>query len=79
MKEITVAVDDETYRLAEIEAAEKGVSLPEMLKNHLHDLTREAWGKSFLEFTAAVRAEHPNFSASENLPREELYDRDKVR
>ena len=79
MKEIIVSVDDETYRLAEIEAVEKGISLPEMLKNYLRELTKEAWGESFRELTAAIRAEHPDFKAADNVPREELYDRNALR
>ena len=75
MKDIIVTVDDETYRLAEIEAAAKGISVPKMLKNYLRELTREAWAESFRELTAAIRAEHPDFRAADNLPREELYDR----
>ena len=79
MKEIIVPIDDITYRLAEAKAAEKGISLPEMVKNYLRELTREAWAKSFLELTETIRAEHPNFNPADNLPREELYDRDALR
>ena len=75
MKEIIVSVDDETYRLAEIEAAEKGTSVPVMLKVYLHDLTRDAWAASFLELTASIRANNPGFKAADNVPRDELYDR----
>ena len=75
MKEIIVPIDDITYRLAESEAAAKGISLPEMLKNYLRELTHEAWAESFRELTAAIRAEHPNFKAADNVPRDELYDR----
>lgn len=75
MKDIIVTVDDETYRLAEIEAAGKGISLPEMLKSYLRELTREAWAASFLELTASIRANNPGFKAADNVPRDELYDR----
>ena len=43
MKEITVTVDDETHRLAEIEAAAKGISVSEMLKFCLHGLCKSCW------------------------------------
>lgn len=79
MKEIIVSVDDETYRLAEIEAAEKGISLPEMVKVYIHELTKEAWAASFLELTDTIRANNPGFRAADNVPREELYDRNAFR
>lgn len=79
MKEIIVTVDDETYRLAEIEAAEKGTSVSGMLKIYLCELTGEAWAESFRELTDAIAAEHPDFNPADNLPREELYDRNALR
>ena len=75
MKEIIVPIDDITYRLAESEAAAKGITVPEMVKKYLRELTHEAWAESFRELTDAIAAEHPDFRASDNLPREELYDR----
>ena len=75
MKEITFPLDDKTYHLAEMEAAAKGTSVPEMVKNYIHALMWQAWAESFLELADAIAAEHPEFSAADNLPREELYDR----
>ena len=75
MKDIIVTVDDKTYRLAESEAAAKGISVSEMLKVYLHDLTKEAWAESFLELTDAIAANNPGFRAADNVPRDELYDR----
>ena len=79
MKEIIVTVDDETHRLAESEAAAKGISVSEMLKVYLHDLTRDAWAASFLELTESIRANNPGFKAADNVPRDELYDRKAYR
>ena len=79
MKEIIVPIDDITYRLAESEAAAKGITVPEMVKKYLRELTHEAWVESFRELTDAIAAEYPDFSASDNLPREELYDRNALR
>lgn len=82
MQTITVVVDDETYRLAEIKAAENGTSVSEMVKDYLSGLagvdtpTEE---ESFRDILAAIRAEHPGFKAADNLPREELYDRNAFR
>ena len=82
MQTITVVVDDETYRLAEIKAAENGTSVSAMVKDYLSGLagvetpTRE---ESFRDILAAIRAKHPGFKAADNLPREELYDRNAFR
>ena len=82
MKEITIYLEDEPYRLAEIKAAEKGTSVSRMIKEYLYALAEvepPSWGESFLELTAFIRANNPGFSASDNLPREELYDRKNFR
>ena len=75
MKEIIIPIDDITYRLAEIEAAAKGITVLEMVKKYLRELTREAWAESFRELTDAIAAEHPDFNPADNVPRDELYDR----
>lgn len=41
MKNITVSVDDETYRLSQIKAAENGTSISELVLNFLENLTRD--------------------------------------
>ncbi len=82
MQTITVVVDDETYRLAEIKAAENGTSVSEMVKDYLSGLAgveTPAREESFRDILTAIRAEHPGFKAADNLPREELYDRNAFR
>ena len=74
--------DDETYRLAEIKAAENGTSVSELVKDHFSDFTgveAQSWKESFRDILMTIRAEHPGFKAADNLPREELYDRNAFR
>ena len=76
MKNITVSLDDETYRRARIIAAERDTSVSALVKQFLLDL---AGGET--EFERLRREEQKlrekitDFSASENLPRDELYKR----
>jgi plasmid stability protein len=74
---ITVSVPDEVYRAARIRAAEKGSSVSALVAEYLRSLSaRDA------EFArlAAKRQEivsqiSKDFKASDNLSRDELYDR----
>lgn len=77
MKNITVTVDDETYRAARVKAAEMDTSVSALVKRYLADL---AAGES--EFQRLVRLEREararvpaEFRAADNLPRDELYVR----
>src|SRR5712692_1915762 len=76
MKNITVSLDDETYRRARMLAAQRDTSVSALVKRFLQDL---ASGES--EFERLKRLEREtreritDFSASENLPRDQLYDR----
>jgi predicted transcriptional regulator len=76
MKNLTVSLDDETYRRARIIAAERDTSVSALVKQFL---TQLASGESEFErlkrLEEETRAKITNFSASENLPRDELYDR----
>jgi hypothetical protein len=76
VKNITVSLDDETYRRARITAAERGKSLSALVKQFLIEL-----GSGETEFAKlkreeqALREQIKDFIASDNLPREELYRR----
>jgi plasmid stability protein len=76
MKNITVSVDDETYRRARVKAAEADTSVSALVKQFLSDL---ASGES--EFDRLERLQRDvtagitKFSASKRLSREELYER----
>ena len=76
MKNITVSLDAETYRRARIIAAERDTSVSALVKRFLLDLTSgetEFERLKRLEQTARERIK--DFRASENVPRDELYDR----
>ena len=94
MRNITVSVDDETYGRARVYAAEQGTSVTALVRVFLERLAQwqcpEGPGKDaeakrdlrermLREVLEGIRATRPRFSASENLPREALYDRDASR
>ena len=87
MRNITVSVDDETYRQARIRAAEMDTSVSALVREYLRDLNN-AGPEAENQETASQRRmrklmnviddisrNNPNFKMSDNVPREELYDR----
>ncbi len=85
MKNITVSVDDETYRLAEAMASRYGKSVSGMLGEYLKNLTAgckeppQPPERTLSEVIADFRAKGIGISVSDNVSREELYDRDALR
>ncbi len=87
MKIISVAVDDETHRLARIKAAQKGTSISALLREYLLQVLREDGdrppaetepqrrARNLDEVMAKFEAEGVGLNASERLSREELYER----
>lgn len=76
MKNITVSVDDDTYRRARIKAAERDTSVSALVRDFLNCLAREESEFERLKREEKeLRASIKGFSASDRLPREELYDR----
>ncbi len=77
MKNITVSVDDETYRRARIKAAEQDTSVSALVRAFLTGLAREESEFERLKrLEKEARARVPaGFSAADRLPRDELYDR----
>ena len=77
MKNITVSVDDETYRRARIKAAERDTSVSALVRDFLAGLAREETEFERLkQLEAEARKRVPvGFSASDRLPRDQLYDR----
>jgi plasmid stability protein len=77
MKNITVTVDDETYRRARIKAAERETSVSALVKQFLNELS----GEDESEFDRLARQEKElrkqvrNFRASDRLTRDEMYER----
>lgn len=76
MKNITVSLDDETYRRARIIAAQRDTSVSALVKRFLADLASgETEFERLQREEEKIRAKITEFSASENVPRDELYDR----
>lgn len=78
MKNITVSLDDETYRRARVAAAEAGRSVSAVVRDHLHSYIAESnqarRKKSLKELYAEIDARPRNGRAADRLSREELYD-----
>jgi hypothetical protein len=75
MKNITVTVDDETYRNARIKAAERDTSVSALVKRFLAEL---AAGESDTELLKreerALRERIGKFRAADRLQREDVHD-----
>jgi hypothetical protein len=76
MKNITVSVDDETYREARIKAAQMDTSVSELVRTYLKSLSSgDAEFERLARLGQKARARIKTFSASGRLSRDELYDR----
>ena len=87
MKNITVSVDEETYRLAHVRAAERGMSVSALVRAYLVALDQgqvtetDFDGLRILqdETVAAIDARSGSLRAADNLPRDALHQRDAPR
>ncbi len=87
MKNITVSVDDETYRLSRVKAAEAGTSVSALVRSYLVELVqggspdnRAARLRKLQDDTLeAIRARGGGVSSADNLPRDALHERDALR
>jgi len=76
MKNITVSLDEDTYRRARMIAAQRDTSVSALVKQFLLDLASdETEFERLRRLEEEIRAKITDFRASENLPRDELYDR----
>jgi hypothetical protein len=80
MKNITIALDDQTYRKARIVAAQRDASVSALVKKYLLSLTDESLPPRDLKqeqeaLLDAIWQKHPGFTASENQAREALHER----
>ena len=75
MKNITVSLDDETYRQARIIAAQRETTVPALLNEFLYELTKESEFERLKQLEGESRMSITCFSASDNLSRDELHDR----
>jgi hypothetical protein len=89
VKNITVTVDDETYRQARIKAAERDTSISALVKRFLVGLINGTEGDVNTEFARLAAEEQrlrerlfsagKGLRAADNLPREALHDRHALR
>jgi Family of unknown function (DUF6364) len=79
MSNITVSVDEATYRSARIVAAEQGVSVSALVRNYLQSLrpAQSSAGARTLEDTFDWA--NPGYSAAERYTREQVNDRKFMR
>lgn len=80
MKNITLSVDDDTYRQARIVAAEQGTTVSALVRSYLRALPRrgaETAARAAALFEALDRAD--TYQASGRLGREESHARGRVR
>ena len=80
MKNITIAIDDDTYRKARVAAAHRDASVSALVKKFLLSLSAETPAPRDLKQEQEVLLDsiwqrHPGFTASENLSRDALYER----
>ena len=92
MKNITVSVDDETYRLSRGRAARVGTSVSTLMRDYLKSFVRENTGErdgngrseeteceGSCDVFADFDARGVELRMADNFPREVLYDRDAPR
>lgn len=87
MKNITISVDDELYRLARIKAAEQSTSISALFKDYIVRLTgSDASETEFQrlereerELREELRTRRLSLNPAHNLSREELHTRHALR
>ncbi len=80
MKNITVSIDDHTYRQARIIAAQRDASVSALVKQFLVSLGSETPAPCDLRkeqetLLDALWQSHPGFTSAENLSREAVHER----
>ena len=77
MRNITVAIDDETYRRARVAAAERDTSVSALVKGFLQQLgSQETESERLKRKEREIRSQISAFSASGRLSRDELHRRE---
>jgi plasmid stability protein len=75
MRNITVSVDDETYKRARIRAAERSSSVSALVRQFLQDLAADDQFAARAHDERAVRESIGEFDASERLERDAVHRR----
>lgn len=82
MKKITVSVDEETHRSAKEWTAKRGTPVSALVREYLNNLPQispDPPKKTLSEIVADIHARGGRISVSDNLSREELYNRNALR
>jgi plasmid stability protein len=81
MSNITLSLDDNTYRTARIVAAERGTSVSAMVRDYLQSLRPNPNAADYAALVATLdwAASTGNFSAQDRLSREDIHDRAALR
>jgi hypothetical protein len=76
MKNVTVSVDEETYRRARLRAAERGASVSALVRAFLNGLGgTDSEAERLKREEAALRERIAGFRAADRLGRDELHER----
>lgn len=76
MRNITVSVDDETYRRARVAAAQRDTSVSALVKAYLDQLASvESESERLKRQEIEIRNQITSFSASDRISREDLHRR----
>lgn len=77
MKNVTITLDEETARLARVQAAERNMSLSRYIGELLHERMRHS--REYERAMRAALAVKPLKLEGRYLKRDELYDRSRIR
>jgi hypothetical protein len=76
MRKIVVSVDDETYRRANLQAAQRGTSAAALVARYLAELAAiECDYERLKREEQELRARIRNFNGGDRLPRHEVHER----
>lgn len=76
MKNITVSLDDDTYRRARVRAAEEATSVSAVVRQFLIDFAKtESEFERLKRQEQMLREQIGSFRASDRLPRDEVHSR----
>jgi len=78
MRNITVSVDDETYKRARVAAAERDTSVSALVKVYLEQLaSHETESERLKRKERDIRSQISAFNASDKLSRDEVHSRER--
>ena len=81
VKNVTLSIDDKTWREARIAAAEQGKSLSALVREFLQSLrpVHDTHAENVRRMFDAMDRAHPKGAAANRLSRDEVHDRRRIR